>query len=169
MRQREPFSAHQELVASSLHLVRTVLHAPVQTDTCGTCGKGITRQLFAILPKIREVDALMAPNIQNRLREAHPEVTFGVLSGRGRGLDTRKNQSQGHSERLKILAKHFSAVPDLKVVRDQLGRGRVALDDLADALVCLATAQRWSTGNVVLFPRDGDCHDTRGLRMEMVA
>jgi predicted RNase H-like nuclease len=41
-------------------------------------GKAVTKQTFAILQKIREVDALLQtrPELREVVREVHPEVAF---------------------------------------------------------------------------------------------
>ena len=41
----------------------------------------VSKQMFNIFPKIREVDALMTPALQTRVREVHPEVAFAALNG----------------------------------------------------------------------------------------
>ncbi|HEY8746035.1 MAG TPA: DUF429 domain-containing protein, partial [Chloroflexota bacterium] len=51
-------------------------------------GKAVSQQLFALLPKIRAVDALMSPALQTRVRECHPEVAFAILADKGRGRCT---------------------------------------------------------------------------------
>lgn len=61
---------------------------------------GISRQSFGILPKIREVDELITPGLQDRILEVHPELVFYELndakplveskkSRKGRNLRTR--------------------------------------------------------------------------------
>jgi predicted RNase H-like nuclease len=45
-------------------------------------GKGLSKQSFALLEKIRQVDGLMTPALQNRVREIHPEVSFWALNGK---------------------------------------------------------------------------------------
>ena len=42
-------------------------------------GKSLSKQAFAILPKIEEVDRLMTPERQCHLVEVHPEACFTVL------------------------------------------------------------------------------------------
>ena len=148
---------------------RGVLHAKAQTAKCSGCGKGLTQQLFVILPKIGEVDTLMTANLQVRVREAHPEVTFAVLSGQGYGLKSRKKRVEGREERESILKNYLLGEFNLSAERKRLGTKNIELDELIDALACLATAHRWSKGSAKVLPRDAECRDSRGLRMEMVA
>ena len=66
---------------------RDVLRANSYVDACdrsfAVCGKRISRQVFGILAKIRDVDAELqkaAPLIA-RVHEVHPEVSFAVMAG----------------------------------------------------------------------------------------
>jgi predicted RNase H-like nuclease len=43
---------------------------------------GISRQTYGILAKVAEVDAAVSPAAQDRVVEAHPEVSFTHLAGR---------------------------------------------------------------------------------------
>ncbi len=129
----------------------------------------MTKQLAGIMRKIRAVDSVMTPGLQQRVREGHPEVTFAVLSAQGCGLRSRKKSVAGRSQRLSILQNWIPTQVNLPAERKRLGIHRVALDDLVDALACLVTAQRWSKSTAITFPSDALCQDSRGLRMEMVA
>jgi predicted RNase H-like nuclease len=126
-------------------------------------GVKISRQTFAIFPKIREVDGSITPPLQAWIREAHPEVSFSVLNG---PLQYSKKRAVGRKERLAILAQHgilFDAVEE----RARLGRARVAVDDLIDAAACLVTARRIHDGATRLL--GGGDADARGIRMEIIA
>ncbi len=75
-------------------------------------GKGVSRQLFGILPKIGELDAIMTPQRQKVLHEAHPELVFQRLSESPRALPN-KNSADGQKLRLKLLAGHgFSNIAE---------------------------------------------------------
>jgi predicted RNase H-like nuclease len=43
-------------------------------------GKKCSKQTAGIMPKIREVDAAMTPQLQRRIREGHPEVSFAMMN-----------------------------------------------------------------------------------------
>ena len=64
---------------------RAVLAATTYEEACarlaGGVRRGVSRQLFNILPKIRDVDELQSPALQDRLFEMHPEVSFTELAG----------------------------------------------------------------------------------------
>jgi predicted RNase H-like nuclease len=67
-------------------------------------GVRLSKQAFAIMPKIAEVDRLMTPALQARVREAHPEVSFCILNGTP--LVHGKKSAAGQQERLAILRRH---------------------------------------------------------------
>ena len=129
-------------------------------------GKRITRQLFGILPKIREVDFLMTPALQARIREAHPELIFATLAGSP--MTHKKSSVEGKAERLTVLAR-LGIVFDPTEERIRLGRSRVQEDDLIDAAACLVTARRIQQGEERVLPGGDPQRDARGLRMEIVA
>jgi predicted RNase H-like nuclease len=130
-------------------------------------GKRISRQVFYILRKIRDVDELMEPGRQAWVREAHPEVTFTVLCPVG-GPEHGKKRATGEVERLAIL-RHFVPAFDLAGERKRLGHDCVGRDDLLDAAVCLVSAHRVMRNRAVILPRGDPPVDSRGLRMEIVA
>jgi predicted RNase H-like nuclease len=152
--------------------VRAALSATSYAEACGIneahSGKRISRQSYAILPKIAAVNRLVTPMMQDFVREAHPEVTFMVLGGLERGLPTRKKRVEGRRQRLEILRAVLPTF-DPDAVRAQLGRGRVAIDDVIDAAACLATADRVRNSDALVLPVDRVEVDGRGLRMEIVA
>ena len=143
--------------------VRPVLAATSYTEACeisrAASGRAVSRQLFAILPKIREVDALQSPALQNRLFEMHPEVSFAELAGAP--MQFHKSTRQGRAERLDALRRAF---PELRAVADVRPRG-TRPDDVLDALVGAWTAQRLVAGRHI---RLGGETDATGLRMEIV-
>jgi predicted RNase H-like nuclease len=151
---------------------RSALHAPTYVDACAAnelaCGQRLSRQLWNILPKIREVDEVITPTRQYWVREAHPEVCFATLAATGRGLIHAKKTAEGEAERLALLHRYVPPI-DPGAIRLQLGRARVARDDIVDAVVCLVTAYRVLQGLATVLPNGDVPVDARGLRMEMVA
>jgi len=143
---------------------RGVLGATNYTDALErsrtVSGKGISKQAFNILVKIASVDAVMSPERQRHLVEAHPEVCFRILA---RGpLSYGKRTPEGRAERLKALRGPFPDVDNVSVDRPP-GTGP---DDVLDAFVAAWTARRWLAND---FVRLGGDLDERGLRMEMIA
>lgn len=70
-------------------------------------GRGLSRQSWAITPKIAEADAVIRrlPE-RRRLREMHPEVCFAALNGM-RPMSFNKKKPAGHQERLAVLVRHL--------------------------------------------------------------
>jgi len=120
-------------------------------------GKGIAKQAHAILPKIAEVDALMTPKRQVRIRETHPELTFRRLKGNVH-LDNKKTRDGRNQRRAELLKNGFEDI-DRWLVQIR-GTGARA-DDLFDACAAAIAA---------VNPTQLECakeNDVRGLRMEM--
>ncbi|MGE0601552.1 MAG: DUF429 domain-containing protein [Dehalococcoidia bacterium] len=128
-------------------------------------GKSLSAQAFAISGKIKEVDDLMSPALQERIREVHPEVCFTGLAGAP--MFFYKRDSAGYAERQSSL---LSALPGVELP-GQFAAGRhlkgVAADDLLDAVVAAWSASRVANGSAQVLPDIVET-DARGLRMEMV-
>lgn len=124
-------------------------------------GKRCSRQLFAILPFIEHVDDQMAPDLQDRIREGHPEVSFTALAGEPVGAS--KASPEGQAQRRALLRKQF---PDLEENVSRFGRPG-ALTDILDAYALLWSARRLVRGEARTLPSSPE-RDARGLRMEIV-
>ena len=160
---------------------RVVLDAKTHEDAVrlyrASCNKGLSVQAFGIVRKIGEVDREMRgrPNLQSQVREAHPEVTFALLSGHPNTPLASKKTSDGQTQRVHLLQQHMSLdqlIP-LKAMRDQLRADaqstRVEEDDIVDALGCLVTAHRIHVEGEKVFCSNHLQFDACGLRMEIVA
>ena len=151
--------------------IRAILNKPqyeVANETSKRLsGKGLSKQTFAIIPKIREVDQLMASSAKAResVREVHPEVCFTGLAG-GEPMAHNKKTKEGFQERLELLCRFVpGAEKAIERALSHYPRKIVAADDILDALVCALTAQmsaHWKTA-----PAEPE-RDSRGLAMEMV-
>jgi predicted RNase H-like nuclease len=124
-------------------------------------GKRCSIQLAAILPKIREVDSLLDPEMQLKVREGHPEVTFAIMNG-GQSMSHPKRRPAGREERIGLLHGHF---PDMLTALAGVGRFE---EDAVDAYAMLWTARRLVEGASLTLPVAPNV-DRRGLRMEIVA
>jgi predicted RNase H-like nuclease len=116
-------------------------------------GVGLSKQAWNLVAKIRELDALMTPDLQPRVSEAHPESSFVELAGSP--LRTRKSTPEGREERIQLLSRSF---PD---VEEHLGRNRAMAVDVLDAFAAAWTARRVATGTARWF--GDDARDARGL------
>lgn len=114
----------------------------------------ISRQLFMIVPKIREVDAALRtdPGAASRVHEVHPELAFWRLNGE-RALDEPKKiksrcYGPGLALRRRLLIEAGWA-SDLLHGSPPPGAGE---DDLLDAFACATIAQRILAGRAQSFP-----------------
>jgi predicted RNase H-like nuclease len=129
-------------------------------------GRGLTKQSWAIVPKIREVDELLANNkvARHSIRETHPEVCFWGLAGGP--MEHPKKTREGFLERMRILklvdprAEQMIAVAFLTH-----GGFEAARDDVVDAFVAAICAR--AAPNLKTLPETPE-DDLRGLPMEMV-
>lgn len=149
--------------------IRSVLRSATYEDACATReavdGKRMSKQAFAILPKIREVDAVLRqPGLRCVVRECHPEVSFAQWAGAP--LRHPKKKLPGRAERAALIDASWPGE------RARLGaglpRGRFATDDLHDAFAALWTAGRIRAGRALELPATVEL-DEHGLRMEIVA
>jgi predicted RNase H-like nuclease len=124
-------------------------------------GAGMSRQAFGILPKIREVDQLMTPEGQERVREIHPELCFYGLAGHP--MRHKKKSTEGKAERLGALQDHFSGI---ERALGAFPRSQVASDDVLDAYAAAWTALRIAENAARRIPPRPPI-DAKGLRMEM--
>lgn len=130
-------------------------------------GQGLSIQAFGILPKIREVAQRMTPALQQRVREAHPELAFRSLVGAP--LQYNKKTHAGREERLHVLERlaPFSAVRDmLDTVATTYRRSQIGHDDFLDACVLAWLAGRIVQGQADRLPTEPPL-DQNGLQMEI--
>jgi predicted RNase H-like nuclease len=145
---------------------RTLLDA---THYAQVRGHGLSIQSFNILPKIREVDRIMTPALQQQVYEAHPELAFQALAGHP--LQDRKKTVAGREERLRVLDNIPSPLfhgirAAFERILGAYKRTDVAPDDILDAYVLMWTARRIWHAQAHRVPRIPP-HDARGLRMEI--
>ncbi len=127
-------------------------------------GIGISKQSFAILPRIREVDDALAPSDApaRRTFEVHPEVSFVTMNG-GRPLRYSKKDGRGLLERLSLLEEHGFA---LEIARPSEWEGEFSFDDLLDAAAACWTTERIRAGQADAMPENGEV-DARGRTMQV--
>lgn len=130
----------------------------------------VSKQCFGLFAKMREVDGLMTPDLQDRVYEVHPELAFWALNGctpldlpkkvKSRpdpdGLDLRKSL---------LVAAGFSKT-DLEFAK--WSKRLVGPDDIIDAFAAAWSARRLLHGEGITLPADPP-RDGRGLRMEINA
>lgn len=135
--------------------------ACVANRASSPAGVGITRQSFALFEKLNEVHALVTPDVQARVFEVHPELSFYEMAGR-KPMAYHKKTLGGHNERLNVLCAS-GLLPQDATVPVVSGAGP---DDVLDALAACWTANRLHLGQAVRVP-DNPPVDACGLRMEI--
>ncbi|WP_272945602.1 DUF429 domain-containing protein [Parvularcula oceani] len=126
---------------------------------------GLSRQSFAILPKVREADRALTPDRQTRILEGHPELAFTRLAGVP--LEWPKRSASGLVRRIDLLRRHGAAgmLDLLAAVEEAHPRKAVAPDDVLDAAVLALTGQALAQGTAWRLGDGG--RDARGLLMEI--
>jgi predicted RNase H-like nuclease len=150
--------------------IRAVMPAETYVDadriSRGRQDRGMSKQAFAICPKIREVDeALRAnPQLPERVYEVHPEVTFCVW--RGAAMNHSKKTQAGRADRMRLISAHFGE-DAFETVRAKHRPRDVADDDILDAFAALRTAERIANGISRSLPEEPP-FDAAGLPMRIV-
>ena len=130
-------------------------------------GKKLSKQAFAIIPKIREADKLLRNDEKARrvVREVHPEICFWAFAGRP--MKFSKKKKEGYAERLAVLESvRPSARREIKEILKDFLRKAVARDDAVDAMAAAITATTGARSLRTLPLRPPT--DSKGLPMEMV-
>ena len=130
----------------------------------------VSKQLFNIAPKIREVNEALRADVSQaaRVYEVHPELAFWRLNGE-RALDEpKKVKSRPYPPGLALRRKLLLAAalpPALVAATPPMG---AAEDDVIDALACAAIARRLHAGSARPFPASPP-RDAFGLPMAIWA
>ena len=150
---------------------RTALSAPTYKNAVRVnreeTGRGLSRQAWGILPKIREVEELLQQSLLARdtFIEVHPELLFWALNGQ-QPMSEHKRRGRGRSERLTVLRRWFPAAGEIYAnALDLYMRKHVAQDDIIDAMVA-AVAGVAGTGQLIDVPEPPET-DATGLPMRM--
>ncbi|MDE0579305.1 MAG: DUF429 domain-containing protein [bacterium] len=122
-------------------------HAEANRRSRETTSRGLSIQAFHLLPKVREVRAVLTPDdlspqSQPQAAEVHPETSFTVLAGHP--MSASKRQPSGQAERLAALAPEFD---NLDTTPQPLSGA--TLDDLLDAAAAAWTARRMAAGTAM--------------------
>jgi predicted RNase H-like nuclease len=130
----------------------------------------VSKQLFNIAPKIREIDAVLRADhgLVSRVFEVHPELAFWRLNA-GRSLDLpKKVKSRCHEPGLALRRRLLIAAGLPAAVVEARAPKGAGPDDLIDALACAAIARRLRAGLARPFP-DPPPRDAYGLPMAIWA
>jgi predicted RNase H-like nuclease len=130
----------------------------------------ISKQLFMIAPRIREIDACLRHNAAAAARvfEVHPEVAFWRLNGGSALTEPKKVKGRPYEPG---LALRRALLIDAGLPRTVVGSPPppgAGPDDLLDALACAAIARRLHAGIAEPFPNPPPV-DRYGLPMAIWA
>ena len=121
--------------------------------------RGISKQAWAIVPKIAQIDRILQRHrhVRGRVYEVHPEVSFAAWNEHA-PLAASKHSKEGLAARRALAEAHFGELPPLPKY--------VAENDMLDALAALWTAERILAGRAREL---GDSRaDLTGLPMRIV-
>jgi len=108
-------------------------------------GTGVSRQAFALGPKILQVDAVARD--ESRVIEVHPEVSFRAMAGQA--LTHSKKSWNGLKQREQLLIDTGIVIPSELPIP-----GSVAADDVLDAAAAAWSAHRYAAGEARSLPED---------------
>jgi len=124
----------------------------------------VSKQLFMIAPKIREVDAVLRADgaLVRRVYEVHPELAFWRLNGERALAEPKKVKGVCYPAGLALRRDLLVAAGlPAAIVAGAPPKG-AGPDDLLDALACAAVARRIDAGAARPFP-DPPGRDAFGL------
>ena len=149
--------------------LRCTLSVDTYEDACrlsaAVSGKKLSKQAFAILPKIRQVDNVLRchPLKVAGLREVHPEVCFTYWNG-GRPMQYAKRSGFGFIERFRLIEQAFPGSAER--FRNEHPANEDSDDDILDALAALWTALRLHASTAVRIAPE-EARDEVGLSMNI--
>lgn len=151
--------------------LRPLLKARTWEEAAHICkqlsGKSISKQVWGIFSKVREVDRLLGsePGLQDRIAEVHPEVCFWAWNGET-AMPFSKKSPEGRDSRQALVDDHFGESAFV-AVRRKYRMKDVATDDILDAFAALWTAERIIRGQARTLPAT-EVRDPIGLRMRIM-
>lgn len=120
-------------------------------------GGRMTLQTLNLLPRIEDIDRVMTAELQARVFEVHPELSFAAMND-GHPVLAPKRSPAGSAARQKLLAQTGVALPERPV--------GAARHDVLDACALAWSARRITEGTARCIPH-APASDGRGLRMEL--
>ena len=119
-------------------------------------GRGLPKQAFHLLPRLRELDGLARSQPDDRLVEIHPECSFQALAG---ATLPSKHTPEGRDARHALLRPLFGELVDVRPPGAQA-------HDVLDAFAVLWSVERFRRGTHIEHG-DGE-RDRYGLPMRIV-
>ncbi|MDX2158720.1 MAG: DUF429 domain-containing protein [Hyphomicrobiaceae bacterium] len=155
---------------------RAAVMAPDYASACAVAlatsdpPRKVSKQAYQLFARMREIDALMTPELQQRIVECHPEAAFWAMNG-SRPLELPKKirsrpNEPGLALRRALLA--AAGFPESFLAETRFRPSDAGADDFLDACACAWTAGRVLAGEAMSFPATPP-RDSRGLRQEIRA
>ena len=142
-------------------------YAELNTASKRRFDRGLSKQAFYLLPKIRETEALLRGGLcrAQEWLETHPELCFTALND-GTPMQHNKKTDAGFRERISVLERSLQ-YPIHSLINQMLERtlrSQVLRDDLVDAMVCGVVACLPTEGRMSVPAGEVET-DEVGLRM----
>jgi predicted RNase H-like nuclease len=131
-------------------------------------GKGLSRQSFAICPKIKEIDEFLSnnPRYKNKLLESHPELCFAMLNS-GVPILENKKTDEGIKRRIELLSQYYDLTKDVISSARTNQKLKNSIDDVIDALCLAVTGMVGIEKGLGSIPGD-PIEDKHNILMQMV-
>ncbi len=145
-------------------------YAEINSECKLRFGRGVSKQAFYLLPKIRELQSILSrPDVcASHWHETHPELCFCALNN-GVPMEKSKKSEAGLSERLEILEAALAGSDAMSVYSGfaaRVRRARCQQDDIVDALVCGVVARCDATERRFVPIGSPEC-DAQGMPMQI--
>lgn len=155
---------------------RAAIYAAGYGETCRIAQltseppRKVSKQLFNIAPKIREVDEALRADADaaGRVFEVHPELAFWRLNGERPLAEPKKVKGRPYEPGMALRRGLLIASGFAQSAVNATPPKGAAADDLLDALACAAIARRLHAGLAQPFP-DPPPRDAFGLAMAIWA
>ncbi len=125
----------------------------------------LSREMFGLFTKIREIDTRITPKLQERVFETHPELAFAVIRNQ-KPCDYPKTTKDGIEERITEL--RSVGFLDEFLEQDLPSNVKAVREDILNACACAWVAQRALLGAAQPHPQKAE-KDRRGLQMVILA
>lgn len=153
--------------------------AVMATDYASACAaaletseppRKISKQAWHLFPRIREIDAVMTPALQQRVYECHPELAFWAMNDKRPAAEPKKVKSRSYPPGLALRRALLAAngFAEAFLTETSFRPSAAGADDFLDACACAWTAGRILDGTAETFPPEPPL-DARGLRQEIKA
>ncbi len=127
-------------------------------------GKKLSKQIFYILPKIKELYGYILNHGLNNIREASPELCFKMLAGHD--LEYSKKRQSGFLERVEII-KAFDKDIECKTEKFKAFNRGLEKDDILDSAILAVSAKLGFQRDSIISIPDLAEYDRHGIKMQI--